>query len=310
MLNELKKEQKIRGYFKDQIVSVLDVANFIKNQNLPPYQVLLLATTSKIDYISIENLKRTVSLSFVPCYTTDYFYDFTLDKPEYSDNFWRVSDYQASLNFTTEEWDAWYRLKCKPSKENMLEFIKLLIDDETAPNEYFLFSDVSELLLKLKDLTTNCYWLAHEEKLDTIKDLEEKLSSHYYFREDIEQALGVELPDTITTPLPDVNVANTNIDDTCTKEIATLTSRIAELEKVNLELKEQLNEANKVLAPKSKKSYLNIIKALKDTLCDKEKGLFKNQSELETYLSDLYRGYIGFSESNLNNVFADANQLK
>lgn len=56
-----------------------------------------------------------------------------------------------------------------------------------------------------------------------------------------------------------------------------------------------------------KKSLLNIISALKDTLIDK--GVYKNQAGIIEYLANEAEGY-GLSEANLKAKFAEANKLK
>lgn len=56
-----------------------------------------------------------------------------------------------------------------------------------------------------------------------------------------------------------------------------------------------------------KKSLLNIISALKDTLI--EKGVYKNQAGIIEYLANEAEGY-GLSEANLKAKFAEANKLK
>lgn len=70
--------------------------------------------------------------------------------------------------------------------------------------------------------------------------------------------------------------------------------------------------ANRIKGKKAKevndkKSLLNIISALKDTLIDK--GVYKNQAGIIEYLTNEAEGY-GLSEANLKAKFAEANKLK
>lgn len=300
-LHEESSKAKKRYHEKTHdYILIRDVIAFIAdNYKIDPYQALLKFTTTEV-YIDLRSRWKTYTISFVPYYDRGYFDNLLIDHAQFAQgSFWHDVDEVPLMDMMFSEHDNIKDLEGYV-KDHLIEvcqyYERFLWYDEYALN----YKNETELGEMLRDYAYNI-------NNNPSSDLQKIISTCYYKRAHIEQALGVKLPDIDSY---DVHVANTNIDDTYTEEIASLTSRIAELEKVNLELKEQLNEANKVLAPKSKKSYLNIIKALKDTLCDKEKGLFKNQSELETYLSDLYRGYIGFSGSNLKKVFAAANELK
>ncbi|MDG6897939.1 hypothetical protein A6A19_08120 [Actinobacillus delphinicola] len=316
MLNKLKKEQEKRQYEKQyDYISVYDVATFIENEyKLPPYQVLSVTTTLtyRIPLIGSENY-----ISAIPCYHEEYFFDLNIVQKNYIDKsiYCWADHYYVFPGFENNLVTYWEKLKSHPSNENMSAFIQNLSDREQEAlsiwndGEWDIVGEhIHELRLLMDDDKPSF------STLNNINNLEDIMKSYYYKRSDIEQALGVKLPDTITPPLPnidsyDVHVANTNIDDTYTEEIASLTSRITEPKKKNLELdRKLLDKLKKSVAPKSRSCYLNIILALKETLL--EKKVFKNQTELETYLSDLFKGYMGFSESNLNNVFADANQLK
>ncbi len=66
-------------------------------------------------------------------------------------------------------------------------------------------------------------------------------------------------------------------------------------------------KGKKVKEVNDKKSLLNIISALKDTLIDK--GIYTNQAGIIEYLANEAEGY-GLSEANLKAKFAEANKLK
>lgn len=71
-------------------------------------------------------------------------------------------------------------------------------------------------------------------------------------------------------------------------------------------LREKMTE-KKAKQTDDRKSLLNIISALRDTLTDK--GIYKNQAEIIEYLANEAEGY-GLSEANLRAKFAEANKLK
>ena len=71
-------------------------------------------------------------------------------------------------------------------------------------------------------------------------------------------------------------------------------------------LREKMTE-KKAKQTDDRKSLLNIISALRDTLTDK--GIYKNQAEIIEYLANEVEGY-GLSEANLRAKFAEANKLK
>ncbi len=314
MLNKLKKEQEKRQYEKQyDYISVYDVATFIENEyKLPPYQVLTAATivTYYMSCTSVGPLEAHY-ISALPCYNEEYFTNLNSIKAQYIDQ----SIYEwATLHSIIpgfENDNYWEILKNQPSKENMDAFLRQLSPSDkntlSSKNEYV--DILGEYIHELSSLMND-----DEPTFSTFNDinyLEDIMKSYYYKRSDIEQTLGVKLPDTITPPLPniesyDVHVANTNIDDTCNKEIATLTSRIAELEKVNLELRAQIEALTTPLNPKTKNCYNNLILALKDILLANK--VFKNQSAIIAYLDDKYHDYQGLKRSNLSNVFSELNR--
>lgn len=313
MLNKLKKEQEKRQYEKQyDYISVYDVATFIENEyKLPPYQVLSVTTTLtyRIPLIGSENY-----ISAIPCYHEEYFFDLNIVQKNYIDKsiYCWADHYYVFPGFENNLVTYWEKLKNHPSNENMSAFIQNLSDREQEAlsiwndGEWDIVGEhIHELRLLMDDDKPSF------STLNNINNLEDIMRSYYYKRSDIEQALGVKLPDTITPPLPniesyDVHVANTNIDDTCNKEIATLTSRIAELEKVNLELRAQIEALTTPLNPKTKNCYNNLILALKDILLANK--VFKNQSAIIAYLDDKYHDYQGLKRSNLSNVFSELNR--
>ena len=70
----------------------------------------------------------------------------------------------------------------------------------------------------------------------------------------------------------------------------------------------KIDSIEKEIGGKSETSYLNIIQVLKDELLNR--GLFENQSDLISYLSNSYSGYAGLSETNLREKFSKANKIK